>query len=52
VVGFYGTGIITYQQALAAAFVNGWLFILLSLSGVCLVKHSTFALHGAAAPEG
>jgi AGZA family xanthine/uracil permease-like MFS transporter len=33
VVGFYGTGMITYQQALAAAFVNGWLFILLSLSG-------------------
>jgi hypothetical protein len=24
---------ITHQQALAAAFVNGWLFILLSVSG-------------------
>jgi xanthine/uracil/vitamin C permease (AzgA family) len=34
VVGFYGTGMITYQQALAAVFIEGWIFILISLSGV------------------
>jgi xanthine/uracil/vitamin C permease (AzgA family) len=33
VVGFYGTGMITYQQALAAVFIEGWIFILISLSG-------------------
>jgi hypothetical protein len=42
VVGFYGTGMITNQQALAA-FVNGWLFILLSLSGGA----ACFGLHHA-----
>ncbi|WIA38688.1 hypothetical protein OEZ86_001993 [Tetradesmus obliquus] len=34
VVGFYGTGMITYQQALAAVFIEGWIFILISLTGV------------------
>ncbi len=33
VVGFMGTGMISYQAALAAAFVEGWLFILISISG-------------------
>ncbi|WIA36283.1 hypothetical protein OEZ86_007609 [Tetradesmus obliquus] len=34
VVGFYGTGMITYQQALAAVFIEGWIFIFISLTGV------------------
>lgn len=34
VVGYLGTGKITYQQALAAVFVEGWIFILISLTGV------------------
>jgi adenine/guanine/hypoxanthine permease len=34
VVGFMGTGRITYQQALTAAFIEGWIFILISLIGV------------------
>jgi AGZA family xanthine/uracil permease-like MFS transporter len=34
VVGFMGTGRITYQQALTAAFVEGWIFIVISLIGV------------------
>jgi AGZA family xanthine/uracil permease-like MFS transporter len=33
VVGFYGTGMITYQQALAAVFIEGWIFIAISLTG-------------------
>jgi AGZA family xanthine/uracil permease-like MFS transporter len=33
VVGFYGTGMITYQQALAAVFIEGWIFIFISLTG-------------------
>jgi AGZA family xanthine/uracil permease-like MFS transporter len=34
VVGFYGTGNLTYSEALAACFIEGWIFILLSVSGV------------------
>ncbi|KAG7667637.1 hypothetical protein Ndes2526A_g01967 [Nannochloris sp. 'desiccata'] len=34
VVGFMGTGRITYQQALTAAFVEGFIFIFISLVGV------------------
>eukprot|EP00775_Hariotina_reticulata_P005975 gene5975-6214_t len=34
VVGFYGTGMITYQEALAAVFIEGWIFIAISLTGV------------------
>ncbi|WIA33567.1 hypothetical protein OEZ86_006691 [Tetradesmus obliquus] len=34
VVGFMSTGMITYQEALAAVFVEGWIFILISLTGV------------------
>jgi hypothetical protein len=36
VVGFYGTGMITYQQALAAVFIEGWIFIFISLTGELL----------------
>eukprot|EP00879_Flechtneria_rotunda_P028146 GHRR01030225.1.p1 GENE.GHRR01030225.1~~GHRR01030225.1.p1 ORF type:complete len:225 (+),score=33.25 GHRR01030225.1:721-1395(+) len=34
VVGFYGTGMLTYQEALAAVFIEGWIFIAISLTGV------------------
>jgi AGZA family xanthine/uracil permease-like MFS transporter len=34
VVGFYGSGMISYQEALAAVFIEGWIFILISVSGV------------------
>ncbi len=34
VVGFLGTKKLSYEQALAAAFVEGWIFILLSVTGV------------------
>ncbi|TFK66066.1 xanthine/uracil permease [Pluteus cervinus] len=34
VVGFNGSGMITYQQALAAVFLEGWLFLILSLLGL------------------
>lgn len=33
VVGFYGAGMISYQEALAAVFVEGWIFIIISLTG-------------------
>lgn len=33
-VGYLGTGKITYQEALAAVFVEGWIFIFISLTGV------------------
>ena len=32
-VGFYGTGSVPYKDALTAVFIEGWLFIILSLSG-------------------
>jgi AGZA family xanthine/uracil permease-like MFS transporter len=32
--GFLGSGHVTYQQAMAAVFVEGWIFILISLSGM------------------
>lgn len=34
VVGFRGTGMISYQEALAAVFIEGWIFVLLSISGM------------------
>jgi xanthine/uracil/vitamin C permease (AzgA family) len=34
VVGYRGTGMISYEQALAAVFVEGWIFVLLSVSGL------------------
>ncbi|TCD67711.1 hypothetical protein EIP91_012008 [Steccherinum ochraceum] len=34
VVGFHGTGIISYREALAAVFLEGWLFFILSLLGL------------------
>jgi AGZA family xanthine/uracil permease-like MFS transporter len=32
-VGFHGTGHITYQQALAAVFLEGWFFLIIAASG-------------------
>ncbi|KAI0357089.1 hypothetical protein OH77DRAFT_127555 [Trametes cingulata] len=34
VVGFHGSGIISYREALAAVFMEGWIFLLLSLLGL------------------
>ncbi|KAF7973797.1 hypothetical protein HWV62_14158 [Athelia sp. TMB] len=34
VVGYHGSGIITYQEALAAVFLEGWIFFILSLLGL------------------
>lgn len=34
IVGFFGTGMLTYQQAIAACFIEGWIFIALTISGV------------------
>jgi len=34
VVGFHGGGIITYREALAAVFLEGWIFFFLSLLGL------------------
>ncbi|KAF8180856.1 purine transporter [Pholiota molesta] len=34
VVGFHGSGIITYREALAAVFLEGWLFLILSILGL------------------
>ncbi|KAF9483668.1 xanthine/uracil permease [Pholiota conissans] len=34
VVGFHGSGIINYRQALAAVFLEGWLFLFLSIIGI------------------
>lgn len=34
VVGFHGSGTISYRQALAAVFLEGWLFLILSLLGL------------------
>eukprot|EP00897_Mesotaenium_endlicherianum_P005949 jgi/Mesen1/5382/ME000268S04580 len=33
VVGFHGTGKISYEQALAAVFIEGWLFLLIAVTG-------------------
>jgi len=33
VVGYYGTGSVKYQDALAAIFIEGWIFIILSVTG-------------------
>jgi AGZA family xanthine/uracil permease-like MFS transporter len=34
VVGFHGTGAIPYRKALAAVFLEGWLFMILSIFGI------------------
>ncbi|KAH9939648.1 xanthine/uracil permease [Epithele typhae] len=34
VVGFHGTGFITYREALAAVFMEGWIFFILSIFGL------------------
>lgn len=34
VVGQYGTGELTYSQAMTAIFIEGWIFVLLSITGV------------------
>ncbi|KAJ3888446.1 hypothetical protein GG344DRAFT_79758 [Lentinula edodes] len=34
IVGFHGTGMVTYQEALAAVFLEGWIFLALSLLGL------------------
>ncbi|KAL1699551.1 permease family-domain-containing protein [Schizophyllum commune] len=34
VVGFHGSGIVTYREALAAVFLEGWIFFFLSLIGL------------------
>ncbi|KAF9064752.1 xanthine/uracil permease [Rhodocollybia butyracea] len=34
IVGFHGTGMITYQEALAAVFMEGWIFFFLSILGL------------------
>ncbi|KAF9039131.1 xanthine/uracil permease [Panaeolus papilionaceus] len=34
VVGFHGTGIITYREALGAVFLEGWIFLILSILGL------------------
>ncbi|KAJ1305004.1 hypothetical protein OPQ81_000047 [Rhizoctonia solani] len=34
VVGFNGSGSVTYQEALAAVFLEGWIFFILSLFGI------------------
>ncbi|KIL58580.1 hypothetical protein M378DRAFT_132352 [Amanita muscaria Koide BX008] len=34
VVGFHGTGMISYRQALAAVFMEGWIFLFLTLLGL------------------
>jgi adenine/guanine/hypoxanthine permease len=34
VVGYRGTGNVPYEEALAGIFVEGWLFVLLAVTGV------------------
>lgn len=34
IVGFHGSGMITYREALAAVFLEGWIFFFLSLLGL------------------
>ncbi|KAI9456036.1 permease family-domain-containing protein [Lactarius psammicola] len=34
IVGFHGTGIVPYREALAAVFMEGWIFLALSLLGL------------------
>lgn len=34
VVGFNGTGLVPYRLALTAVFVEGWIFVLLALTGM------------------
>ncbi|KJA22386.1 hypothetical protein HYPSUDRAFT_202188 [Hypholoma sublateritium FD-334 SS-4] len=34
VVGFHGSGLITYRQALGAVFLEGWIFLILSILGL------------------
>ncbi|KAF5320090.1 hypothetical protein D9611_010319 [Ephemerocybe angulata] len=34
VVGFHGSGLISYREALSAVFLEGWIFLILSLIGI------------------
>jgi len=34
IVGFHGTGLVSYREALAAVFMEGWIFFILSLLGL------------------
>ncbi|KAF5347793.1 hypothetical protein D9756_010253 [Leucocoprinus leucothites] len=34
IVGFHGSGVVSYREALAAVFLEGWLFFILSLLGL------------------
>ena len=34
VVGYYGTKSVSYQEALAAIFIEGWIFIAISILGI------------------
>ncbi len=34
VVGYYGTKSVSYQEALAAIFIEGWIFIAISIVGI------------------
>jgi len=34
VVGYYGTKSVSYQEALAAIFIEGWIFIIISILGI------------------
>jgi AGZA family xanthine/uracil permease-like MFS transporter len=34
VVGYYGTKRVSYQEALAAIFIEGWIFIAISIVGI------------------
>ena len=52
VVGYYGTKSVSYQEALAAIFIEGWIFIAISILGIrqkligLLPRYSTRASHG------
>ncbi len=43
VVGYYGTKSVSYQEALAAIFIEGWIFVFLSAVGVRqkVIRYST-----------
>ena len=46
VVGYYGTKAVSYKEALAAIFIEGWIFIFLSLVGArCPVWCTTPTSH-------
>lgn len=45
VVGFNGSGSVSYREALAAVFLEGWLFFILSLFGIRYVSSLITPLH-------